>query len=186
MTDCYLGELRIFSSVNTNNIPDGWMPCEGQLLQISQNAALYALLGTQFGGNGSSTFALPDFRSRVIMTAQPSAAGKPYQVVGGKGGTETVTLLPTQIPVHSHTVKASTATDSLAATPNTNYIGVAADGTQTPAVNIYTPLTTAADMVPLNAAALSGAGGGMAHENRQPVLGLRICIATSGIFPSRP
>lgn len=187
MTDCFLGELRIFSSASTNNIPTGWLPCEGQILPIAQNQALYALLGTQFGGNGSTTFALPDLRGRAILAAQPSAIGQPYAAVGGKGGAEAVTLAAAEIPLHSHTVKASSATDSAGAVPNANYIGVAVQGPLAPAANLYTaaPSPGSNAWVSLNAAAMSVAGGGLGHENRQPVLALRICIATSGIFPSR-
>jgi microcystin-dependent protein len=185
MTDCFVGELRIFSSANLNNIPDGWVPCEGQMLQVSQNQALFALLGTQFGGNGQTTFGLPDLRSRVIVAAKPGS-GQPYATVGGKGGAETVALTSTQVPVHTHTAKASTATDSVAVAPNNNYIGAATNGTQATAANLYTPLTSIADMLPLSQSSLTAAGGGSAHENRQMVLALRICIATSGIFPQRP
>lgn len=186
MTDCFVGELRIFSSASLNNIPDGWIPCEGQMLQVSQNAALFALLGTQFGGNGQTTFGVPDLRSRVIVAAQPSATTKPYAKVGGTGGTETVALTNAQVPVHTHTAKASTATDSAGSAPNNNYIGVAVNGAQATAASLYTPVTGISDMLPLSQSSLTAAGGGAAHENRQMVLALRICIATLGIFPQRP
>lgn len=187
MSDYFIGELRIFSSATTNQIPAGWLPCEGQLLPINQYQVLYSLLGTQFGGNATTTFALPDLRGRAILAAQPSATGQPYVKVGAAGGSETVTLAATEIPIHNHTITASTATDSPAPVPNANYIGVARAGAQAPAANLYTAVTTnSGDLLPLNAASMGPVGGGVGHENRQPLLALRIYIcATMGMYPQR-
>src|SRR5271167_2889298 len=105
MSDPFLGEIRMFGG---NFAPIGWALCNGQLLSISQNTALFSVLGTSFGGDGVSTFALPDLQGRVPINAGQGAGLSPY-VLGGKGGAENVTLLSTQMPAHKHLVSAETA-----------------------------------------------------------------------------
>lgn len=185
MTDNFVGELRVFSF---GGIPRNWLPCNGQLLRIQEYQALYALIRTTFGGDGKSTFALPDLRGRVAVgTGQAPDSGTVFQL-GKTGGAETVTLTPAQTPPHVHAVIASTSTTTTSQAPAGNYIGVA---TPTPAAqpfNLYGPTPTSptdANWVPLHSATITPSGGGGAHENRQPVLALQICIATLGLWPSR-
>uniref|UniRef100_B0SX66 Tail Collar domain protein n=1 Tax=Caulobacter sp. (strain K31) TaxID=366602 RepID=B0SX66_CAUSK len=176
----YLGELRIMSF---NFAPKAWAQCNGQLLSINQNQALFSLLGTTYGGNGQTTFALPDLRTRV-----PAHFGQSY-VQGQVMGEYSHTLIQTEIPQHVHILQADAAT---AAANNTssavagNSFGQSlskASSGSTSAFNMYnTALTPSAPMTP---AALAPAGGSQPHENRQPFLALTICIALQGVFPSR-
>lgn len=175
MTDSFLGEIRLFSAAT---IPSGWMACTGQLLAIQQYAALYALLGTRFGGNGSTNFALPDLRGRTVV-------GSSSANVGQSGGSETVTLNPAQLPPHTHSLVASSAVaagsplNNLYAKPTPN-----PKATNPPAARpVYQ--TNATTFTPLNSFAITSTGGGAAHENRQPYLALNWCICTSGLFPAR-
>lgn len=169
MSDNFLGEIRLFP---IGYAPRGWLPCEGQLLSIQQNAALYSLLGAAFGGNGSTNFQLPDLRGRVpqCMSNYP---------VGQQGGTEAVTLTIDAIPPHSHQAFASsTAADIPQPRPN-SVLATSAGASN----NIYKNTTPTA---PLAIQSLTVAGGSVPHENRQPSLALHFCIATSGIYPPRP
>lgn len=160
----YIGEIRLFSF---NGIPRGWLPCEGQLLPIQQNQALFALLGTTYGGNGVNNFAVPDLRGRV-----PVQFDSTYPL-GTATGTPTHTLTTAEIPAHTHAVKASSATASSA-----NLTGnVWAQET-----NSFGP---AESLAPMSGAAISKAGGSQPHENMQPYLAMGFYIATQGIFPSR-
>lgn len=186
MTDNFLGELRVFSF---GRVPRGWIPCQGQLLTITQYQALYALLQTTYGGDGKVNFALPDLRGRVAVgLGQSATSGTVYQR-GQKGGAETVTLTPAQTPPHSHDIIASQSTTTTGQAPTNNYIGVAtagAGGVQP--FNLYAPAPTNpsdSNWVPLHSSTISSSGGGGAHENRQPILALQICIATMGIWPTR-
>jgi microcystin-dependent protein len=183
----FLGELRVFTY---NRIPKGWLPCDGRTLNISQYQALYTLTGTQFGGNGTTTFALPDLRGQVTM-------GKGALPTGNKGGSETVTLTAAQLPPHTHAIGAVNSSTSPVALhpvgpPTNGYISqetqVSSSGTAAPAFNIYAgvpPQTPTSNWAPLDGSTLGIAGGTAAHENRQPVLPLQICIAISGIYPTR-
>ena len=163
--DPFLGEIRL---VPFTFAPRGWAFCEGQLLPINQNQALFALLGTNFGGNGKTTFALPDLRGRVPVGAGLAASGSAY-TVGAAGGQESTKLTVTQLPPHAHQVRASSRTTGKSpanAVP-------AAGGSYSTTHNV----TMAADM-------LARVGGGRAHDNRQPYLTLNWIIALQGIFPS--
>ncbi len=166
----YLGEIRIFAF---NFAPKGWAMCNGQLLAISSNTALFALIGTYYGGNGSSTFALPDLRSRVPIHQGTGHGLSPYNI-GQIGGNETVTLNIQQMPQHNHNVQVFNAPG------NTNKAGgnYLADSTSG---NLYQSVQNAT----LNAAAVSLSGNSQPHNNIQPYLTLNFCIATSGIFPPR-
>jgi microcystin-dependent protein len=172
----FLGEIML---VSFNFAPKGWALCNGQLLPINQNQALFALLGTTYGGNGQTNFGLPDLRSRIpICFGQ--GAGLTNRNLGDKAGTETVTLTTAQI-AHTHTIPASTA------------IGTTSEaGTTGPKVRNYladngggsAQYSTAAN-VTMAADAVTSVGGGQPHNNLQPVLGLNFVIALSGIFPSQ-
>ena len=174
--DPFLAEIRMFAG---NFAPNGWFTCDGQLLPISQYSALFALLGTTYGGNGVSTFQLPDLRGRApIHTGQ--GPGLSSYVLGQNGGVETVTLASTQMPAHNHLIGCSTnGADSN--TPNNSVLAAPADATRAP-INIY----TAAANATMPATTVSSQRGSQPHENRQPYLTLTFIIAWQGIFPSRP
>ena len=174
MSDQYLSEIRIMPY---SFAPQYWALCNGQILGISQNSALFALLGTTYGGNGINTFALPNLQGRV-----PLHVGNGFNL-GTTAGEETHTLTTAEIPAHVHTIKvndtvASTAIPDAALTPGQ----AQSTASGTPAVNIYAPYAN--DQLPLNPAELSLAGNNAAHENRQPYLVLHFCISMSGIYPS--
>jgi len=173
MSQPYLAEIRIFAG---NFAPRGWATCDGQLLSISQNTALFSLLGTTYGGDGRSTFGLPDLRGRAPM--QPgSGAGLSPHVLGEAGGTATVTLLSNQLPAHTHA--AGAAASSGQPSPEGNVWGTAGRGRPAP----YAAPST---LAPMNVATLLPAGGSGAHNNLQPFTGLLFIIALQGIFPQRP
>ncbi|MFV0566642.1 MAG: phage tail protein [Flavobacteriaceae bacterium] len=171
--DPYIGEIRMFAG---NFAPNGWALCNGQLLSINQNQALFSLLGTTYGGNGQTTFALPDLQGRVPVHAG-SGPGLTTRVLGEKSGTETNTLSINQMPSHSHTVNA-----------------VVEDGTQAVPTNNLPAGTKALDKEYSNAAAnttmksnmISNTGGGQPVNNMQPYQTVNFIIALQGIYPSRP
>ena len=168
MSQPFLGQLQSFGF---SFAPRGWATCSGQIMSIAQNDALFALLGTTYGGDGVTTFGLPDLRSRV-PTHFGQGPGLSNYVLGQASGTESVTLLTTQIPAHGHDFNASAA-QKLNTSPNGNNVGNA---------QIYTNAALAAVMDP---ASLGIAGGSQPHENRQPLLCINWCIALEGIFPSQ-
>ena len=178
MSQPFVGEIRM---VGFNFNPRGWQLCNGQLLPISQYSALFALLGTTYGGNGTTTFALPNLQSRVPIH-QGTGPGLSTYVIGGAGGVENVTLLNNQMPAHNHMVNCQTATGTVTA-PAGNYpagnqvnrdTGVAVDTT-------FDPATTGT----MNPAVIGLAGGSQPHANLQPYLTVNFIIAIDGIFPSR-
>jgi microcystin-dependent protein len=154
--------------------PAGWAECNGQLLPISGNDTLFNLLGTTYGGDGMSTFAMPNIQSRTLMGVG-SGPGLQPKVLGEQGGEEQVTLLSSQMPTHSHGLQAHNGAER-AATPRDRLLG------QTPAsAPVY---TVAAPDTAMHPAALGVAGGSQPHNNLQPYLALKCCIATQGAFPS--
>ena len=161
----FLGEIRLVAFAFA---PRGWALCAGQLLPISQNTALFSLLGTTYGGDGMTTFALPDLRGRVPVGAGQSATGSGYEL-GSTGGKETVTLATNELPRHSHAVQASSGG---ATTRNPSNSVPAAGGAYAATRNAK-----------MSAAMIGRNGGGQAHENRQPYVGLNYIIALQGIFP---
>ena len=170
-TSPLMGEIGIAAF---NFPPKGWAMCDGQFLQINQNQALFALLGTGFGGNGQTTFALPDLRGRV-----PMHAGNGHGLYE-RGGEELHTVILSELPLHFHFVNAS------ATQANSPFVQVASPASQnvfaTVAGGIYGPL---ANLTAVSPDSLSSVGGSQSHENRQPFLVLNFCIALQGIFPSR-
>jgi microcystin-dependent protein len=177
--DPFLGEVRIFP---WNWAPDGWALCDGTQLPTQQNAALNALLGQTFGGNGSTMFALPDLRGRTPVHIGMGADGQWYQN-GQKGGSETVTLTTANMPQHTHSVNALSGTkgnfgNATSALPAT--VGSQVAGT----VNIY-DVATNAPLVTLSPNTFSTEGSSASHNNMQPFLVVNFCIATLGIFPPR-
>ena len=173
MSEPFLAEIRIFPY---NFAPRGWAFCQGQLLSISQNTALFSIIGTTYGGNGITTFGLPDLQGRVPVHVGQGPGLSPYDL-GQEGGTETVTLLATQIPPHSHPARCLNGMANSAA-PNSNVWAIDAGGNPQ-----YGSIKAAGTMAPNIVAA---AGGGQPHNNIQPYLTLNYCIALQGIFPTRP
>ena len=169
MSEPFLAEIRI---VGFNFAPRGWAFCDGQILPINQNQSLYSLLGTTYGGDGRTTFALPDLRSRT-----PIHRGSGYQL-GQKGGAETVTLTAAQIAAHTHTAKAS-STAGNEITPT----GRVLSAVGAPDLAYRDP--AAATQTALRSGTVTNAGGGQAHNNMQPYLTLGFVIALRGLFPSR-
>jgi microcystin-dependent protein len=168
--DPFIGEIRLFGF---NFAPVGWALCQGQLLPISQNTALFSLLGTFYGGDGVTNFALPDLRSRVPVGQGQGQGLSPYNI-GQQGGSENVALNQAQMPSHNHTVGAN---DSPAAGTRPGG-GVLA---RTSAA-IY---ATSTDGTTMLANMVNAAGGNQPHPNLQPYLCINYCIALQGVFPSR-
>jgi microcystin-dependent protein len=166
----FVGEIAMFGG---NFAPRGWALCDGQLLPISSNEALFSLLGTTYGGDGRTTFSLPDLRGRAPIHAGRGPGLSDYRL-GSKGGQETVTLTTAQMPAHSHSLQAHTGYGDTA-NPN----GAVSAKTTSPAYKSAAPNAT------MNAAAVGQTGGGQAHENRQPYIAIHYIIALQGVFPSR-
>ena len=179
MSDYFLGEVRMFGG---NYAPANWALCNGQLLSIAQYTALFSLIGTTYGGDGVSTFALPNMQSRVPMD-QGQGPGLSPRAMGEAAGTEQVTLLLNQIPLHNHMALASLDTGSLPG-PASNAVPATPGGSGTPTLYSTTganPLTMTA-MAPQ---AIGIDGGGQPHSNLMPFLCLSFIIALEGIYPSR-
>lgn len=176
MTQPFIGQIQPFSF---NFPPKGWAQCDGQILNIAQNQALFSLLGTNYGGNGVSNFQLPDLRGRVPIH-QGTLVNDSYSI-GQSAGQSTVTLATSQIPAHSHLFLGSSADSTAALAAPGQALAKAALASATPA-NFYGPITTPQ---PLNPASVSMTGQGLAHENMQPYLALNWCISLTGLFPSR-
>ena len=177
MSTPYIGEIRMFG-FGTRGAPNGWQACDGSLLPISQYDALFALIGTTYGGDGQTTFAVPDLRGRVPIH-QGTGPGLSTYVIGQRAGTETATVLPTQMPAHTHTAVATTAAASTG-TPGPSVIPGAVSN-QT----MYVTDTTGGRAFSLSPQTVGQAGGSQPHENCMPTLTVQFCIATQGIFPSQ-
>jgi microcystin-dependent protein len=168
MATPFLGEIR---TTAFSFAPRGWAMCNGQLLAISQNQALFAILGTTYGGNGTTNFALPNLQGRVPLHFGGGIA------LGQQGGADTVTLTTAQLPQHQHAVMASTDFS------NSNLPGGNVPASK-PRGGLDTYAASGGPLVPLSPAAVAGSGGSQAHENEQPFLTLNFVIAMQGIFPS--
>jgi microcystin-dependent protein len=171
MAEAFLGEIRMFGF---NFAPEGWAMCNGQLLPINQNQALFALLGTFYGGNGTSNFALPNLQSSVAIHQGQGPGLSPY-VLGQVGGVENVTLTLGQMPTHNHQVGANAAPASSSRPAGTALARSTAD--------IYASAPDGSTT--MNAGMIGNAGSSQPHPNIQPYLVLNFCIALQGIFPSR-
>jgi len=173
MSDQFLAEIRIFPF---NFPPTGWAWCDGQLLPLSQNTALFSLLGTTYGGNGKSNFALPNMQANAPMHPG-QGPGLSLHDLGETGGSETVTLLESEIPAHTHALRDHDIDlAELNAPADNRVLAKSANATA------YTP---AANLVQMSLNALPPAGGGLPHNNMQPYLTLYFNIALQGVFPSR-
>jgi microcystin-dependent protein len=164
----FLAEIRLMSFMYP---PEGWALCNGQLLPINQNQALFSLLGTTYGGDGVQNFALPNMQGRAPMHTSGT------HPLGQSGGEEGHTLGATEMPAHQHVLRASGKT-AASSSPNAGVLAAPGRGA-TPA------FAAATSLVPLNPASIGNNGGGQPHENRPPYLALNFVIAMQGIFPSR-
>ncbi len=173
MADAYVGEIRLFAG---NFAPKGWAFCNGQLMSITQHTALYSIFGTIYGGDGRTTFALPDLRGRAPMH-QGAGPGLTPRTIGHAGGTSTVTLLENQIPAHQHIPECQT--DEEQADPTGAIWADRQSGRFSSVYNSSSPNT------PMNPQAIQPAGGSQPHNNMQPYLGLNFIVALQGIFPGR-
>jgi microcystin-dependent protein len=171
-TTPYLGQITIFSF---NYAPHNWSQCNGQILSTNFYGALFSLLGNYYGGNGTTTFALPDFRGRVPLSFG-QGPGLSDHVLGESSGSEGVTLFTQELPAHRHLLAAGTGIGS-SPNPSGKYISANAEG-----INSFNPTGGAM----MNAGSVSYAGSGNAHNNIQPALVMNFCIATQGVFPTRP
>jgi microcystin-dependent protein len=173
MADPFVAEIRIFPF---NFAPKGWAWCDGQLLPLSQNTALFSLLGTTYGGNGESNFALPDLQGRTSMHPG-QGPGLSLHDLGETGGSETVSLLESEIPSHAHALRASAEDGELTA-PSANRVLARSIGS-------FAYQSTMSGLVAMSDQALAPAGGDQPHNNMQPYLTFYFCIALQGVFPPR-
>lgn len=172
MSQPYVGEIRMFAG---NFAPQGWAFCQGQLMAISENTALFSLVGTTYGGDGQTTFALPDLQSRFPMH-QGQGAGLSSRTLGERGGTETVTLTVNQIPAHAHPAICSSGGGN-SGTPVGNFWS-------TDPMGNTAAYTTATDSQML-ASAIGTTGGSQPHDNMKPFLAVSFIISLFGVFPSQ-
>lgn len=176
MSTPYIGEIRMFGFGRT---PSGWQACDGSLLPISEYDTLYNLIGTTYGGDGQNTFAVPDLRGRLPIH-QGQGPGLSSYVIGQQSGTETVTVLSTQMPQHTHSLQVTTAAAS-GNTPGNTLLPGSISGD-----SIYVSDTvTGATAVAMSGQSTTFSGGSQPHENCMPTLTVQFCIATNGIFPSQ-
>lgn len=170
MSTAFVGEVRL---IGFTFAPVDWRFCDGSLLDISTYSTLFQLVGTYYGGNGQSNFAIPDLRGRVPVHQGTLQGGGTY-VIGQQGGVESVTLNISQIPVHNHLFQCNSTLQGSTATPNNNTVGGGKDAFRT------TPPVT-----PMNQSMLASAGGSLPHENRQPFLAMNWVISLYGVYPSQ-
>jgi microcystin-dependent protein len=172
MSNPFVAEIRIFAG---NFAPRGWAFCNGQILPISQNTALFSLLGTTYGGNGQSTFALPDLQGRAPMHPG-QGPGLSLHDLGEEGGSETVTLLQTELPLHPHTAQPKTSLGNQQDPTGKSWAGS----------SLAKQYVSTAPNVAMNPQALNIAGSSQPHNNMPPYLFLNFIIALQGVFPPRP
>nr|WP_294782260.1 tail fiber protein [uncultured Flavobacterium sp.] len=170
MAQPYVGEIRMFAG---NFAPVGWMMCEGQLISISENETLFQLIGTTYGGDGESTFALPDLRGRVPLHMGTSSSGTTFQIAQ-TGGLEEITLTTNQIPSHNHALVATSDLADSASSANALF------STNPPGSKMF---SSATPTTPLNASIIAPNGGSQPHTNFQPYLCIDFIISLFGIFP---
>jgi microcystin-dependent protein len=174
MANPFVAEVRAFPF---NFAPAGWAFCDGQIVPLSQNTALFSLLGTMYGGDGKSNFALPNLQGN-LANCQGQGAGLSLYDVGQSGGSQYVTLLTSEMPLHNHSLLAVEAPPASGASPS-----AAALGFKPGVTNIYSTATT--PLAQFSASAIVPAGGSQPHNNMMPYLTLNFCIALQGIYPPR-
>ena len=175
MTEPFIGEIQLFGF---NFVPRFWAACDGATLPVQQNTALYALLGAQYGGNGQTTFQLPNFVNRAAG-GQGAGPGLSVRVMGEPYGSSSVTLTGNEMPSHTHslTIYAQNNADKRTGTPAAgNYLGVPTTGAPF--------VATTVPSAQFSPSMVSPSGGGQPHENRQPYLATNFCIALQGVFPA--
>ena len=170
MSEPFLAEVRI---VGFNFAPRGWAFCDGQILPINQNQSLYSLLGTTYGGDGRTSFALPDMRGRTPIHTGSDGFG-PFHSLGQKSGEETHTLSTAEMPQHDHVLEATNTDGNTTNAPNSVL-----------AREVGNPYATASNLINMNTSIIANVGGSQGHENMQPYLAVNFCIALQGLFPSR-
>ncbi|SRR6266540_297487 len=175
MADPFVAEIRIFPF---SFAPTGWALCDGQLLPLSQNTALFSLLGTTYGGNGSSNFALPDIQGRTVVQSGQGPGLSLYDL-GQSGGQETVTLLESETPSHSHSVGAHTADPAEVFLPLPGVVLAPSQG------GFAYQTAANANTTPFAPEALGVVGGDLPHNNMMPYVTFNFCIALQGVFPQR-
>lgn len=174
MSEPFVGEIRMFAG---NFAPRGWAFCDGQLLAVSQNDALFSLFGTIYGGDGRTSFGLPDLRGRVPMH-QGTGPGLSPRRLGSRGGLENVTITVNQLPSHNHNISASTA-EANATSPAGTILAQSVEPLR------YVKADSDAAAATLNAQSIRGSGGSRSHTNLQPGLCINFIVALIGIYPSR-
>lgn len=177
MTQPFIGQIQPYGF---NFAPKNWALCNGQIMSIAQNTALFSLLGTTYGGNGQTTFALPNLQSRVPMH-YGSFAGNSY-ALGEEAGEEQVTLLNSELPMHSHGFLGSSGAASTTAVGQNQVLATSTGGSGQPD-NFYAP--DSSPLLPLNPNSIQPTGGNQPHSNLQPYLAINWCICLYGIYPSR-
>lgn len=175
MSTPYVGEIRMFGF---SRVPTGWLPCDGSLQPISEYEVLYTLIGTTYGGDGQVTFATPNLLGRVPMH-QGTGQGLTTRVLGQLGGSESVTLLPTQMPLHNHPMSATTATANATTPGPALELGAIASDT------MYATDVTGLNGILTSVASTHMVGATTPHDNTMPTLTVQFCIAWAGIFPSQ-
>jgi microcystin-dependent protein len=175
VSEPYIGEIRMFGG---NFAPLGWAFCDGQLMAIAENDALYALIGTTYGGDGQSTFGLPDLRGRAPMHVG-QGLGLTNRILGEKAGVETVTLLTTQLPTHTHPLVGSTDLADLAGPQTVN----PANNAMLAQTSTFDHYVDSSATTQLNAQSITSQGGSQPHENMQPFLCVNFILSLSGLFP---
>ncbi|MGA1940675.1 phage tail protein [Arcobacter sp. YIC-310] len=173
--DAYIGEIRMFAG---SFAPLGWAFCNGQILAISQNEALFSLIGNSYGGDGRTSFALPDLRGRVPVH-QGEGSGLSIYPIGAKAGMESVTLRLSEMPVHNHPMQGSTNTGN-SGSPIGHLVAEPSEGN-----NIYSSLLNPSNLKAMDARGIESNGGNRAHNNMQPFQVVSFIIAMYGIYPSR-
>jgi len=172
----FLGEIKLFSY---SKIPTGWHICDGTALSVSGNQALFSLIGKVYGGDGVTTFKLPDLRGRTVVGAYGPQSSPPYGL-GTAAGSNAVALTVANMPLHDHMVQVSSSPGTVSGVADTIYAAVVAQ----PSVNLYGPMSN--PPVPIDPSTVQPAGAGAAHDNMQPFQALVYCIATRGDYPPRP
>jgi len=171
MTTPFVGEIRLFGF---SRLPTGWLPCDGSLQSISEYDVLFTLIGTTYGGDGQSTFAMPDLRGQVPLH-NGTGPGLTTRTIGEFGGSENVTLLSNQLPAHSHSFSATSLTAS-STSPGSELGAVSGD-------TMYVTDLTGATAVTMAPSSISATGGTQPHDNLMPTLTVQYCVAWAGIFP---
>lgn len=177
MSQPFLGQIQSFGF---GFAPVGWLLCNGQILAVNQYTALFSLIGTTYGGNGTTTFQLPNLQSRIPMHYGTAPNGNTY-VQGEQGGEENVTLILSNLPLHNHNFYGSSQNANSGPPANGAALATAYEGTR-PAVFYYAPSTSPQPLIPTS---LGMAGGSLPHPNLQPYQAISWCIAMVGIYPSR-